>query len=93
MLIQASRLGVALQLGSLDALEEVTGDELLHFHEVVDGVGTFCCPVVKKKNKRKKKKGKKYITLHYIYTYINTHTHIYISTYMCMYMYICTVYT
>lgn len=50
MLIQALRLGVALQLGSLDALEEVTGDELLHFHEVVDGVGTFRCPVVKKKN-------------------------------------------
>lgn len=41
-----------MQLGSLGALEEVTGDELLHFHEVVDGVGTFCCPVVQKKNKR-----------------------------------------
>lgn len=53
--------GLLCSWGELDALEEVTGDVLLHFREVVDGVGTFRCPEVKKKNKRIKKMKKKYI--------------------------------
>lgn len=45
-------------MGLLNALEEITGDELLHFCEVVDGVGTFGCPVERKSIKKKIEKTK-----------------------------------
>lgn len=54
-------------MGDPDALEEITGDELLDFREVVDDIGTFRCPMERKrktnefKKKKKKSRRKKYI--------------------------------
>lgn len=43
-------------MGLLNALEEITRDKLLHFSEVVDGVGTFGCPVEDKRIKKRRKR-------------------------------------
>lgn len=47
-----------LRMELVDALEEITRDELLHFCEVVDGVDTFGCPVERRRIKEKRQRAK-----------------------------------